>query len=82
MTKQDLLTHLADVEGIDPVDAAETLNTNYAALAMALLRLVRQGLVARYLDPHTGSYWYQLTERGAARLDFLESNPTGDTYGP
>lgn len=73
MTKQELLNYLADIEGLDAVEAADTLNMSYAALAMALLRLCRQGLVARYQDPHSGCYWYQLTERGAARLDYLES---------
>ena len=82
MTKEELLGYLAEIEGADANGVAATFNQAYCTAAMALLRLTRQGLVTRYLDPSTGGYWYQLTERGAARLDFLESNPPGENYGP
>jgi len=82
MTKEELLAYLADAGTAIASDVADEFNLSNFTAGMALLRLTRQGLVARYLDPRTGCYWYQLTERGAARLDFLESNPIGDTYGP
>jgi len=82
MTKQELLGYLSDTDGADAIETAAVFHCTYFTAAMALLRLSRQGLVARFQGPNTGGYWYQLTERGFARLDFLESNPTGDNYGP
>jgi len=82
MTKQELLDHIADTETVTASDVAHEFDVSSFTAGMALLRLTRQGLLSRYLDSLTGGYWYRLTERGIARLDFLESNPTGDTYGP
>jgi len=73
MMKADLLAYLADAGGADAVEVADGLDSTYYAASMALLRLCRQSLVARHIDPDTGIYWYDLTDRGAERLAYLES---------
>ncbi len=75
MTKHALLEHLAEIESADAIDVADTLGITYAAAAMALLRLSRQGLVHRYLDADDGLYFYELSERGRARLEFFQTHP-------
>lgn len=74
MTKHDLLEHLAENERADAVDVADSFGLTYAAAAMALLRLARQGLVHRYVDPNDGLYFYELSERGHARLAFFRNH--------
>ncbi len=71
MTKQALLEHLAEVGDVDATEVAGALGVPYAAAAMALLRLVRQGLVIRYVDPHGRSFWYRLSDRGKERLAYF-----------
>ena len=72
MTKQGLLAHLSDVGMADAAEMANALGVSYATSAMALLRLVRQHLASRVVDPHRGLYTYQLTDHGYARLAFFE----------
>ena len=73
MTKIKLLTELAIADQPDAHDIAEILGVSYSAAAMGLLRLVREGLAARYLDPDSGLFWYELTPKGESRLDYLDS---------
>ena len=71
MNKTQLLEYL---ESNDPVDAdqvADAMQLSYAAAAMALLRLVRQDLASRYVDPDTRLYEYELTPKGEARLSYF-----------
>ena len=75
MTKHDLLEHLAEAGSADAMDVAGAFAMAYAAAAMALLRLARQGLVRRYVDVDRGLYFYELTERGHARLAFFRTHP-------
>src|SRR5262245_47739862 len=78
MTKLDLLSYLAEVGDADAAETAEALGVPYATSAMALLRLVRQGLASRGIDPHRGTHAYRLTDHGQARLEFFETeDPTG-----
>ena len=77
MTKIQLLSALDIADRSNAHDIAETLGVSYPAVAMALLRLVRQGLAARYLDPDSGLYWYELTAKGEVRLDYLEVSQWG-----
>jgi hypothetical protein len=72
MTKHDLLAYLADVGEADAVEIANALGVPYATSAMAALRLVRQHLASRVIDPHQGLYAYRLTDHGHARLAFFE----------
>jgi DNA-binding MarR family transcriptional regulator len=75
MTKHALLEHLADVESARAPEIANRFGLTYAAAAMALLRLARQGLVHRYVDADDGLYFYELSERGHARLAFFRHHP-------
>ncbi len=72
MNKAILLSALDSLEQADAVDIAEILQRNYPSTAMGLLRLVRQDLASRYLDPDTQLYVYEITPKGQARLDFFE----------
>jgi DNA-binding MarR family transcriptional regulator len=74
MTKHDLLEHLAEADRADAMEVANTFGLSYAAAAMALLRLARQGLVHRYVGADDGLYFYELSERGHARLAFFRDN--------
>jgi DNA-binding MarR family transcriptional regulator len=83
MNKVDLLGYLEDVPGATGFDVAREFGVPYATAAMALLRLVRQGLVGRGRNDH-GLYAYDLTDRGWKRLTYLEDeveggNPTEQT---
>ncbi len=71
MTKHDLLEHLAEEGKADGMEIADRFGLTYAAAAMALLRLARQGLVHRYVDADDGRYFYELSGRGHARLAFF-----------
>jgi DNA-binding MarR family transcriptional regulator len=71
MTKYALLACVADAGEADAAEMANALGVSYATSAMALLRLVRQHLASRSLDPHRGVYLYQLTDHGHARLAFF-----------
>jgi DNA-binding MarR family transcriptional regulator len=73
MIKEELLAYLADSGGANAIEVAGSLDSTYFAASMALLRLCRQSLVSRHIDPDTGNYWYDLTDRGAERLAYLES---------
>jgi predicted ArsR family transcriptional regulator len=74
MTKHALLEHLADMRSADAMDVADTFGITYAAAAMQLLRLTRQGLLHRYISADEGHYFYELSERGHARLEFFQSH--------
>lgn len=72
MTKHDLLAYLADVGEAEAATVADAFGLPYPTCAMALLRLVRQGLAGRALDPDRQSYAYWLSHQGYARLTFFE----------
>ena len=72
MNKAILLSALDSLEQADAVDIAEILQRDYPSTAMGLLRLVRQDLASRYLNPDTQLYVYEITLKGEARLDFFE----------
>jgi len=72
MTKLAFLKELDRFERPDARELAVGLGISYSAAAMALLRLVRQGLASRYRDPESGLYWYELTAKGEARLDYVD----------
>jgi DNA-binding IclR family transcriptional regulator len=71
MSKFELLEHLARVGEANGVEVAQAFALPYPTAAMALLRLTRQGLVTRSLDPASGLYWYALSPRGLERLRYL-----------
>lgn len=71
MTKYALLARVCDAGEADAFEMANALGVSYATSAMALLRLVRQHLASRVVDPYRGRYIYQLTDHGHARLAFF-----------
>ena len=71
MTKPELLQYLADAGEADAHEAAWALGVPYPVAAMGLLRLVRQGLASRFVDPARGTYWYRLSDRGHDRLVYF-----------
>lgn len=77
MDKQELLEYLADSPGSDAPGVASQFGAPYAAAAMALLRLSRQGLVSRDIEPLYGRLQYALTQRGYDRLAYFRDQ----TYG-
>jgi len=71
MQKHDVLSFLGTARGADAAEVASALGVPYPTAAIALLRLTRQGLVTRSIDPASGLYWYALTPRGRERLRYL-----------
>jgi DNA-binding transcriptional ArsR family regulator len=74
MTKPELLHFLARHKSPDAFEVAQAFELPYPTAAMALLRLTRQGLAERRLDPESGLYWYALSDQGRARLAYFEAN--------
>ena len=80
MEKWELLEHLGSVGNATAIDVADALGESYAAAAMALLRLARQGLATRSHVSDSAAYAYQLSPRGWERLEFfLRAYPALDT---
>ncbi len=73
MTKHDLLEYLDNTGQADAHEVAQVFELPYATAAMALLRLTRQGLVLRHMDPTAEIYCYTLSDRGMARLAYFEA---------
>ncbi len=71
MDKCELLEFLELHDRAEANDVAQAFELTYSAAAMALMRLVRQDLAARYKDPETQLYIYELTPKGEARLDYF-----------
>lgn len=73
MTKFEVLEFLAEHGDPDAHEVARAFDLPYAAAAMALLRLTRQGLVLRHIDPEDTAYVYALSDRGAERLVYFNT---------
>jgi DNA-binding MarR family transcriptional regulator len=71
MNKTELLEFLDSHEPSDADEIADAMEMSYAATAMALMRLVRQDLVARFRDSDSHLLRYQITPKGEARLDYF-----------
>lgn len=72
MAKGNIMHFLSRVPDAPAADVAAGLGVSLPAAGMALLRLTRGGLVCRTFDPHTQCYYYALTDKGRARLQFLQ----------
>ena len=70
--KLAILRFLARAPDASATEIAEDLGLTLPAAGMALLRLNRNGLVARALDSEQGRLFYSLTPKGAARLRVLD----------
>jgi DNA-binding IclR family transcriptional regulator len=71
MEKGDLLDYLASGRAVLAVDIARAFEVSYATAGMALLRLVRQGLVDRCLDEQQGVHSYRLSHKGQLRRRYF-----------
>lgn len=72
--KLTILKLLVRVPDASATEIAATLDLTLPAAGMALLRLNRNGLVARTRNTEEGRYFYSLTPKGAARLRVLDEN--------
>ena len=73
MEKVAILRYLAQVPDAPASEVADALTTSLPATGMALLRLVRSGLASRTLDLTRGVYYYAITPKGRARVQYLSS---------
>lgn len=73
MDKVAILTYLAQVPDAPASGVADVLAASLPATGMGLLRLVRSGLAARALDVTQGIYYYTITPKGRARVQYLSS---------
>lgn len=71
MRKIDVLRILAEKPELDICTVSDVTNSTPESTGMMLVRLVRQGLLCRCKDPNGGIYYYSLTPKGQARLDYL-----------
>ncbi len=71
MTKADVLVVLTDMESLCADEVAGLLGVARRTASMALLRLVRQGLAARWLEGTDPRIRYAITSRGRGRLAHL-----------
>ena len=78
MDKQELLEYLDLNEQVAAEEVANAMQMSYSATAMALMRLVRQDLAARHIDPDTQLHVYEITPKGEARLDFFLEREIND----
>ena len=80
MNKLELLEYLDTRGQCDAEEGATIMRMSYSATAMALLRLVRQDLVARHIDPDTHLFLYEITPKGEARLDYFLEGKFDDDW--
>ena len=73
-----MLEYLDTHERTDADAIADVMQMSYSATAMALMRLVRQDLAARYVDPDTRRFVYELSPKGEARLDYFLADEIDD----
>ena len=78
LNKCELLEFLELHEHAEANDVAQAFELNYSAAAMALMRLVRQDLAARYKDPDAQHFVFELTPKGEARLDYFLEDEIDD----
>jgi len=71
MDKIQLLDYLDTNKHQDADQIASVMDMSYSATSMALMRLVRQDLAARHIDPDTQLHVYEITPKGEARLDYF-----------
>lgn len=71
MVKIDVLNLLAERPDMDAATVAAYFNGSRESAGMILLRLNRQGLISRSLDPDQRVLFYALTSKGFDRLRYL-----------
>lgn len=73
MGKLAILRYLAQVPDASALEMADALAASLPAAGMGLLRLVRSGLASRALDATQSIYYYSITAKGRARVQYLSS---------
>jgi DNA-binding MarR family transcriptional regulator len=73
MDKVAILSYLAHVPDAPASELASALAASLPATGMGLLRLVRSGLASRAFDVNLGVYYYAITPKGRARVQYLSS---------
>jgi hypothetical protein len=73
--KVDVLRAVAEWGEADARGVAEALGMHPEAAAMALLRAYRSGLLRRFGNGGSGGFRYDLSEKGWARLEYLDGQP-------
>lgn len=73
VSKLELMILIQKAGEVSVAEVAAHFDVTLATAGMALLRLARQALAARFLDAEDGGYVYELTARGLARLHYLRS---------
>ena len=68
--KQALLKLLDCQSDLDALSVAKALACTPAAAGMLLLRLTRYGLLHRAFDPNDLVFFYNVTAKGRARLNY------------
>jgi len=71
--KLALLHCLTQVSDASAADVAAALHIAVPAASMRLLRLVRGGLAGRAWDAQHRAYFYAITPRGQARVNFFSA---------
>ncbi len=70
-SKLAVLRYLIQMSDASAPDVAAALHIAVPAASMRLLRLVRGGLAGRAWDPEHRAYFYTITPRGQARVNFF-----------
>jgi predicted ArsR family transcriptional regulator len=81
LAKRELLAFLAREGDVSADEVASAIGVRYAVAAMALLRLVRQGLAERSRRDARSIYSYRLSERGRTRLRYFQERPQSAARG-
>ena len=69
-TEVHVLRYLAGVPDACAGELAEAVHRSVPCVGMALLRLNRNGLIARTFDPREGRHFYSITPKGTQRLRY------------
>ena len=67
LSKVHILSILRRQTDLDALALSERVGCTQPTASMALLRMVRQGLLNRAWDPQEGRYFYYLTPKGRLR---------------
>ena len=73
MDKVEILRYLAQVPDAPASEAATALAATLPATGMGLLRLWRSGLASRAFDVTRRVYYYSITPKGRARVQYLSA---------
>ena len=82
MSKVRILSLLSRQADLDALALSEQVGCTQPAASMALLRLVRQGLLNRAWDPQERRYFYYVSPKGRLRwAHYSRTNSPSETGG-